>query len=215
MKKLANKKRYKRFAVIISVCAILTWIVLGAGASLAWFSDTSEELTNIFHFGEFDLAVSHRTADGEWVEIDGNTSVFDNEALYEPGYVQVVYLMVENRGDVPFDFHTAVSVLDSATATNAFGQKFWLHEYLKFGVAIADSEMQMDEMVSTREKANAIATMKLQNYATEVASLEPGQVAYLALIVRMPEEVGNEANYRGDVVPKVELGIIVKADQQR
>ena len=215
MKKLANRKLYKRFAVIFSVCAILIWAVLGAGASLAWFSDTSEEITNIFHFGEFDLVVSHRTENGEWVEIDGNTSVFDNEALYEPGYVQVVYLMVENRGEVPFDFHTAVSVLDSSTATNAFGQKFWLHEHLKFGVAIADSENAMDAMVSTRENANAIATMKLQNYATDVASLEAGQVAYLALIVRMPEEVGNEANYRGDVVPKVELGIIVKAEQQK
>lgn len=37
----------------------------------------------------------------------------------------------------------------------------------------------------------------------------------MALVVRMPEEVGNEANYRGDDIPKVELGIIVKADQQK
>ena len=34
-----------------------------------------------------------------------------------------------------------------------------------------------------------------------------------ALIVRMPEEVGNVANYRGDTVPEVDLGITVKADQ--
>jgi hypothetical protein len=29
----------------------------------------------------------------------------------------------------------------------------------------------------------------------------------------MPEEVGNVANYRGDTVPEVDLGITVKADQ--
>ena len=73
----------------------------------------------------------------------------------------------------------------------------------------------MEELVSTRDKANAIADMKLQNYSTETAALEPGEVVYMALIVRMPEEVGDEANYRGDIVPKVELGIIVKADQQK
>jgi hypothetical protein len=33
-----------------------------------------------------------------------------------------------------------------------FGQKFWLHEHLKFGVAIAKTEEEMEEAVSTREK---------------------------------------------------------------
>ena len=36
---------------------------------------------------------------------------------------------------------------------------------------------------------------------------------YAALIIYMPEEVGNVANYRGDTVPEVELGITVKAEQ--
>lgn len=211
----AKKKPYKRIALALSLCALLIWGILGTGASLAWFTDTSEEVTNIFHIANFEVEVSHRTDDGKWETIDGKTDIFDDEALYEPGYVQVVYLKVENKGDRAFDFHTAVSVRGSTTATNVFGQKFWLHEHLKFGIAIADSENEMEELVSTRDKAKAIATMKLQNYSTDVAALEPGETAYMALIVRMPEEVGNEANYRGDVVPKVELGIIVKADQQK
>ena len=215
MKPTAKQKPYKRIALALSLCAIILWGILGTGASLAWFTDTSEEVNNIFHIANFEVEVSHRTDDGKWELIDGRTDIFDDEALYEPGYVQVVYLKVENKGDRAFDFHTAVSVHGSTTATNVFGQKFWLHEHLKFGVAIADSESEMEELVSTREKANAIANMKLQNYSTEVAALEPGGVVYMALIVRMPEEVGNEANFRGDVVPKVELGIIVKADQQK
>jgi hypothetical protein len=74
---------------------------------------------------------------------------------------------------------------------------------------------EAEEAVSTREKANEIATMKLQSYDTDVAALAPGETSYLALVVRMPEEVGNEANYRKDIQPKVELGIIVKAEQQK
>ena len=211
----ANRKPYKRIALALSLCALFVWAILGTGASLAWFTDTSEEVANIFHVANFEVSVSHRTDEGKWETIDGKTDIFDNNAVYEPGYVQVVYLKVENTGDRAFDFHTAVSVRGSTTATNVFGQKFWLHEHLKFGVAIASSESEMEELVSTRDKANAIADMKLQNYSTETASLEPGEVVYMALIVRMPEEVGNEANYRGDIVPKVELGIIVKADQQK
>ena len=47
----------------------------------------------------------------------------------------------------------------------------------------------------------------------KTAVLEPDGTVYLALIVRMPEEVANEANYRESDTPKVELGITVKADQ--
>lgn len=210
-----KKKHYKKIALALSLCILVIWGILGTGASLAWFTDTSENVVNIFHFAEFDLEVSHRLDDGTWESIDGKTDIFEDNALYEPGYVQVVYLKVENKGDVAFDFHTAVSVINSSTAKNKFGQEFWLHEYLKFGIAYADSESEMEELVSTREKAVAIATMKLQNYDTDVASLEAGSTVYMALVVRMPKEIGNEANYQGTTIPKVDLGLIVKAEQQK
>lgn len=214
MLKSQNRKRYKRIALVLSLCAILLWTVLGTGASLAWFSDTSEEIRNIFHFADFALEVSHRLPDGTWEPIDGQTDIFDDNALYEPGYVQVVFLKVENKGSMPFDFKTAVSVTDYTVATNYFGQYFYLQDYLKFGVTVADTEDEMDAKVQTRDLAKEIATMRLNNYTTDVAALEAGDTAYMALVVRMPEAVSNEANYRGSTVPKVELGIIVEASQQ-
>ncbi len=213
MKPQAKKKPYKKIALALSLCAIFIWAILGTGASLAWFTDTSDEVTNIFHIADFELAVSHRLDNGTWEPIDGKTDIFDNEALYEPGYVQVVYLKVENKGSVPFDFKTAVSVNDYTTATNVFGQHFLLQEYLKFGVAIADTEEEMDKAVETRDLAKEIATSDLGYYETKSATLEPGITSYIALVVRMPEVVNNVANYRGDVIPRVDLGIIVKADQ--
>ena len=208
-----KKTPYKRIALALSLCALVIWAILGTGASLAWFTDTSPEINNIFHFGEFDLEVSHRLTDGKWESIDGKTDIFDDEALYEPGYVQVVYLKVENKGTMPFNFLTAVNVNGYIVATNVFGQDFMLQDYLKFGIKIADTEEQMKNSIPNRETAVEIANMPLKNYATETAELAPGATKYIALIVRMPEEVGNVANYRGDTVPKVELGITVKADQ--
>ena len=211
-----KRKHYKKIALALSLCAILLWAFLGTGASLAWFTDTSVEVKNVFHFADFDLAVSHRLEDGTWEPIDSQTKVFDESALYEPGYVQVVYLKVENLGEVPFDFKTAVGVTPNNTpSVNVFGNQFYLHDYLKFGIAIADSEEEMDEKVETRDLAKEIATMKLSNYSTEEAALEAKDTVYMALVVRMPEEVANEANYRGATIPKVELGIIVSATQQK
>ena len=213
MKPNAKKTPYKRIALALSLCALIIWGILGTGASLAWFTDTSPEINNIFHFADFELVVSHRLTDGKWEEVDSQTKIFDEEALYEPGYVQVVYLKVENKGDRDFKFSTAVNVNGCTVATNVFGQRFMLQDYLKFGITTADSEDAMKNSVPDRNAAVKLADMPLHNYDTETAVLEPGGVKYIALIVRMPEEVGNVANYRGDTVPKVELGITVKADQ--
>ena len=213
MKPQAKKTPYKRIALALSLCALIIWGILGTGASLAWFTDTSPEINNIFHFGKFDLVVSHQLTDGKWEEIDSQTKIFNEEALYEPGDVQVVYLKVENKGTVPFEFYTAVNVNGCIVATNVFGQEFMLQDYLKFGVTTADSEDAMKNSVPNRETAVEIADMPLHNYDSETAVLNPGATKYIALIVRMPEEVCNIANYRGNTVPKVELGITVKADQ--
>jgi len=212
--KFQLKKYYKRIALALSICALLVWGVLGTGASLAWFTDTTPEMNNIFHFAEFDLEVSHRLEDGTWEIVDEKTEIFDEEALYEPGYVQVVFLKVENKGSVPFNFFTAVNVNNCTVATNVFGRQFLLQDYLKFGVVNADTEAAMDLAVQDREAAAQLADMPLHNYyETGVFELAPDAAKYVALIVRMPEEVDNVANYRGDTVPKVELGITVKADQ--
>jgi len=213
VKPQAKKRIYKQIALALSLCAIVVWAILGTGASLAWFTDTSPEINNIFHFAEFDLVVSHRLTDGKWEEVDSQTKIFDEEALYEPGYVQVVYLKVENKGTIPFEFYTAVNVNGCIEATNVFGQRFMLQDYLKFGITTADSEDAMKNSVPDRNAAVKLADMPLHNYDTETAVLEPGATKYIALIVRMPEEIGNVANYRGDTVPEVDLGITVKADQ--
>lgn len=209
-----KSKLYKPIALALSFCALIIWCILGTGASLAWFTDTTPEINNIFHFAEFDLVVSHRLTDGKWEEVDSQTKIFDDEARYEPGYVQVVYLKVENKGSVPFNFYTAVNVNGCIEATNAFGQRFMLQDYLRFGITTTDSEEAMKNSVPDRETAAQIANMPLHNYyETGAFELAPNSAKYIALIVRMPEEVGNVANYRGDTVPKVELGITVKAEQ--
>lgn len=208
------RSKYKKIALSISLLLVVAWCVLGTGASLAWFVDTDEEVKNVFHFAEFDLEVSHRLEDGTWEKVEQGTKIFDDEALYEPGYVQVVYLKIDNLGTVPFDFKTAVTVTDYTVATNVFGQTFHLQDYLQFGLTTADTEAELYEKVATRNLAKELAVNPLSDYATEKTALDAGDATYMALIVRMPENVGNVANYRGSVIPRVELGLIVTATQQ-
>jgi len=212
----SEKRRsiYKKSALILSLCIFVLWMMLGTGTSLAWFTDTDDDVQNIFHFAEFDLEVSHRLSDGTYETIEGHTDLFDDEALYEPGYVQVIYLKIENKGTVPFDFKVAVNVLDYTVSTNVFGKPFNLQDHLLFGLVFDETEDGMEQKVATRAMAVAASNTKLNRYDTNWAPLDAGDEMYMALIVRMPEAVGNEANYRGTTVPTVDLGVIVEAQQQ-
>ena len=213
---MRNEKRksfYKRIAMVLSLCAIVLWGLLGTGASLAWFSDTSPEINNIFHFADFELALYHQLPDGSWEEVDGETKLFREEDLFEPGYTQLVYLKVENKGDVPFLFKTMVRVANQTISENVHGDSLELQKYLKFGLSTAKDEAALKESLAQRQYASAIAVEELGYYSSEDMELEAGGFAYIALVVHMPESVGDEANYRGDITPKVELGIIVEATQ--
>lgn len=208
-----NKHSVIKILLSLSLVLILLWIILGAGASLAWFADSSNEVNNIFHFAEFDLQVEYRDKNGDYRDLEGATKIFDNEARYEPGYVQTIYLRVTNNGTVPFKFKTAVRVTDYTEASNFFGQKFHLQDYLRFGMVSATDESALDALVNPRENAVRYANTLLNNYPGEYSLLQPHESVYIAVIVRMPEDVNNVANYRGDTVPRVELGLTVTASQ--
>ena len=151
--------------------------------------------------------------DGDWETVTSETKIFNEDDLFEPGYVQVQYLRVKNEGTVPFRFQTAVIINDCVFATNVYGDVLKLADYLKFGLSYFDSEQEMADALINREAASKLANDRLDAYSPDTRELGAGETSYLALIVRMPEEVGNEANYRGNIVPYVELGITVRADQ--
>jgi len=219
-----RNRRIKKIALVLSLCAILLWAVLGTGASLAWFTDTSTEIRNVFHAAEFELEVSYLASDGSWKDLEGATELFQKEALYEPGYVEVVYLRAKNAGDLLFLMQGAVSVVDYTVAYNQMGQAFHLQDYLRFGLLMADDQDQpyltleaLQNAIPNREAAEAIATERLSRYDPDIVSLDAGATAYLALVVRMPKEVDNVANYDKDLSndpPIVELGVIIKASQE-
>ena len=227
---MVKKRRFTKVAFVLSICLLVLWGLLGTGTSIAWFMDETPELVNSFEFADFDLEVYYKVKNAqgvdEWVLVDEKTKVFDEEALYEPGYTQVVYLKIVNKGDVEFDYKLSVDMNDFVPGVNEAGQLIYLPNYLKFGALI-----EKDEQLLTREVARTIATqdldsravpskemLPLNTYSSSIGQLEAeageDSIDYAALILYMPEKVSNEANYRGDDIPRVDLGITVLASQR-
>ncbi len=213
-----HKKKWRKAALALSACLFVLWWALGTGATLAWFSD-ADTVRNKFQIGLLNLDVSYKNdIVTQYTPLQGATKAFNDEALYEPGYTQVVYLQIENNGDVDFKYKVAVTVDKVVTGKNAWGEEIYLPNYLRYGIVFGETEAQMQALVKDRLTAKSHAPNEWGALGTwsEISpyTFKAGDAAhYAALIVYMPEEVGNAANYRGFVEPRVELGITVFAQQ--
>ncbi len=204
-------------ALTLSVLLLIMWSAFGAGTSVAWFSDTTPVQRNSFIIGELDLSVYHKDGDVYKI-VKSDTELFDDDALYEPGYVQVVSLKIENSGNVDFDYKLSIDIDKPSVVLgiNQEGQSIYLPDYLKFGVVFSDSETELDRE-SAKLLAQLDASVELEDY-TEIRTLDANETQnsaeYVTLILYMPEEIGNIANYRGDAIPRIELGLAVLASQK-
>lgn len=212
---MKNKQFHKK-AMAVSLCLMLMWAVLGAGTTIAWFTDTTSTIKNAFLVGEMELDVFYKNDRmTDYAPVDSETAVFRDDALYEPGFTQVVYLRIENNGTIDFEYKLSVDRHSYVDSVNIYGGKLHLPAYLRFGVVFAATEPELE-----RKTAQALADQQLLQALAlnQYSKLDDAPVPvdgerYAALIVYMPEEVGNEANYRGADVPTVELGLTVFAQQ--
>ena len=210
-----KKVPYTKAALIFSLCLLILWAVLGTGATIAWFTDTPDTARNSFQVGILDLQVSYKNdVVTDYAPMDQNTAVFNDQALYEPGYTQVVYLKIENTAQVSFDYKLSVTMNQFTDSVNEEGQTIHLPDYLQFGVVFGASEAELTRALARENAIEDMESYCLDTYSqNDTVSVEAGQTRYAALVVFMPEEVDNVANYRGDVPPAVELGVTVYAQQ--
>jgi predicted ribosomally synthesized peptide with SipW-like signal peptide len=205
-------------ALAFSAGLFVLWWALGTGATLAWFSDT-DTVRNEFQIGLVKMDVSYRNdIVTDYEDMEGRTEVFNDEALYEPGYTQVVYLRIENRGDVDFNYKVAVTVERYENGYNIWGDEIYLPNYLRYGVVFGETEAAVEQQVkdrlAAREQApNLWETLGTWSENSPYTFDAEEKFHYAALIVYMPEEVDNVANHIGNLNSRVELGIKVFAQQ--
>ena len=200
-------------ALISSVISLILCLAMLIGATFAWFTDTAQTGVNTIVAGNLDVELYYRDAGGEYQPVTETTKLFNKDALWEPGYAEVVYLKIENKGTLALKYRLAVTVLNETSAYNIAGEEFQLSDYLMFG-QVVDEVNEGPTVFQAR--ADAIAAVEasaapLDSYRLD-GNLPANEFRYVALVVYMPETVGNEANYRGSA-PSIELGVSLVATQ--
>ena len=150
----------------------------------------------------------------DYAPLETQTNVFLEDALYEPGYTQVVYLKVTNNGSVNMKYKLAIDSRSVTTAISVLGNEIYLPNHLKYGALFADSETMLNRQIAQDNAVINMAELRLNSFTKyDSIVVAPGQERYIALVVYMPTEVDNVANYRGATAPAVNMGLTIYAEQ--
>jgi predicted ribosomally synthesized peptide with SipW-like signal peptide len=224
MKRLNNKKTF-----LSSIIALILCLSTFVGTTYAWFTDTASSSANIISAGSLDAVLQYKSNwSDDWSTVDENTKIFNEDARYEPGYTEIVYLRVSNAGTLGFKYMLSLNLANEESSINVYGEEFKLSDYLKIGTYVQDeyvygfnyADILMPVMFADRE--TSLHTVELATLASAEAkicndsAILPGDQTsqVIAIVLTMPEEVGNEANARpGEQAPYIELGVRLFASQ--
>ena len=197
----------------IMLLTVLLAVTLSAvtGGTIAWFTDEVTSAQNTIQTGNLDMELEYSHDMTNWTSVEGKSDLFKQNALWEPGHTEYVYLRLTNKGNLAAKYQLSMNYADTVEGTNVMEQKFALSDHLSFGVAD-----DITAAFQSRDEARAAVpnAQPLDNYTFIDSMTAQNQQKTMALVVFMPETVGNEANHKtGTPAPQVDLTIKLIATQ--
>ena len=131
-----NNKRATKRALLTSVMALVMCVVMLAGTTFAWFTDTASTGVNKIQAGNLDVGLEMKAANGEWVSAEGKTLNFTKkvdvatdgstaettpaaEILWEPGCrYQLPELRVVNNGNLALKYKIQITGIQGSAKLN-------------------------------------------------------------------------------------------------
>lgn len=187
-----NKKKM----IFSSLFVILICTLALVGVSYAWFTDTASTGVETITTGNLNVKVMYSTDMLSWKEATEKTQLFDDDALWEPGHTEVVYLKVVNSGSLAFKFETDfASDYNSSKGKSVLGNYYYIGDYIKVGSTYTNVSFMTREdaiaSIADNEKDLKKGVQITEGWTTLKAGEETDP---LAIVIYMPTTVGNEAN---------------------
>ena len=240
-----KRRNATRNALLMSVLSMLLCVSMLVGTTFAWFTDSVTSGINKIQSGNLDLEVYYAypsdVVDGDipenaWKPVKADEAVFNEAALWVPGYTEVVFFKIDNVGSLAFQYQFKVDILNEVIGKTKDGADIRLSDYIQaYAAANADWAYKQllftdrnsvvnppyapDEFSDTLYVTANMDLCRADDPYTNALSLdhwqwlEPDETYYVTMALWMPTTVGNEANHNGTDIPSIDLGINVLATQ--
>lgn len=138
-----NERKATKRALLTSITALVMCVVMLAGTTFAWFTDTAKTNVNKIQAGKLDVQLMMKDNSGKWVNAEGETlnflqmqesgtAVQSANILWEPGAeYKLPELKVVNNGNLALKYEIAITgAVDADGRTDLDSMK--LLDVLKF-----------------------------------------------------------------------------------
>ena len=213
-----------KLALLHSTIALLLCCAMLVGTTFAWFTDSITSGVNRISAGNLDVELEYLDKNGNWQDVTETTNVFAGDTLWEPGHTEVVYLKISNAGTLALKYQLGVNIVSEIPSVNVNGDPLILSEHIRFGAEKdrngktapwADRTAAVAAVADASTALSAGLSSSGVLYAANNCPTGGKTEQYLAMVVYLPESVGNEANYTtGKNAPEIMLGITLVATQQ-
>lgn len=125
-----NERKATKRALLTSITALVMCVVMLAGTTFAWFTDTASTNVNKIQAGNLDVKLEMQKTDGTWVNAEGETlnflqmqgsgtAVQSANILWEPGAeYKLPELKVVNNGNLALKYEIAITGAVDADGRN-------------------------------------------------------------------------------------------------
>ena len=175
---------FSKRSLVVSVLALFICFAMLLGTTFAWFTDTATSTNNIIKTGTFELAVSwaEGTEDPDnanWANAD--TGAIFNHDKWEPGYVDVKHIKIENKGNLALKY--MVKIVANGEVTD-------LSDVID--VYYSDPAVQVTDRASLGTKLGTLTEVLAGMETTAAGKLLEGETDTITLALKMQEDAGNE-----------------------
>ena len=132
-----TKAKSTKRSLLFSAISLMLCFAMLIGTTYAWFTDSVTSANNIITSGNLDVELYYATeydgANTAWQKVDETTKIFKEGALYEPGYTEVVYFKVENKGSLYLSYNMSLNIYRETPGAHTWA--FWdrhIQDILKF-----------------------------------------------------------------------------------
>lgn len=208
MKQTSSVKSTKRALIASAACTVLCGFLLFS-TSIAWFTTTKESTLNEIYSGNLDVELKYSKDMEAWDDVEGKSNIFnsvnDQSMIWEPGAVNVVYFKIENKGSLAAKYDFALEIDSEVEGTNFSNNEFKLSNYIKGGIvenvdtaydATDEGRAAAIGAITKERTLAALCTEPMKTDTLDGSTVSTEQVKTYALVLYMPDNVGDVTNYK-------------------
>ena len=181
-----TKRRTTKTSLVTSAIALLLCFTMLLGTTFAWFTDSVTSAGNIIQTGTLDVEMywAEGTEDPSTVTWqDASRGAIFNYNNWEPGYVEVRHIKIENKGSLALTYKLSII---------ANGEVSDLSDVIDVYYLDPAAQIAARDQLNANNKLGTLTEVLANLAETGTGSLAKGESDTVTLALKMQETAGNE-----------------------